>query len=116
MTGAGFRKIALSLPDTEEGSHMGHADFRVAGKIFASLPDADEKRGMVKLSPAEQARLIKSKPEAFVAANGAWGKAGCTYVSLADVKAATLRGAIRDAWRNTAPKRMVEAMDPDDLE
>jgi hypothetical protein len=114
MTAKGFRRIALSLPDTEEGSHMGHADFRVAGKIFATFPDAAEKRGMVKLPPATQKKYIKSAPETFSPGPGAWGKAGATFIDLAQIDAATLRQSLLAAWRNTAPRRLVEALGPSD--
>jgi hypothetical protein len=116
MTGAAFRTLALSLPDTEEGSHMGHADFRVAGKIFATLPDADERRGMVKLKPEDQQTLVRERPEAFAPARGAWGRAGSTCVDLRAVDRPTLRAALVAAWKNVAPRRMVEAFGPDDRE
>jgi len=74
MTANDFRKIALSLPETEERSHMSHPDFRVAGKIFATLGYPDKARGMVKLSPEEQHYFSKDYPNTFVPVQGAWGK------------------------------------------
>jgi hypothetical protein len=111
MTGAGFRKLALGLPDAEEGSHMAHPDFRVAGKIFATLTDESEERAMVKLTPAQQKECVGRDPGAVVPAQGAWGRAGSTYVELGQVGRAALRSVLVNAWRNVAPKRMVEAFD-----
>lgn len=93
---ADFRKLALSFPETIEGSHMGHADFRVGGKIFATLPKKDH--GMVKLPPADQARLIDPETETFMPAAGAWGRQGCTIVKLKQVKKSVLEEAMRKAW------------------
>ncbi len=110
MTAAQFRRLALSLPESEERAHMGHPDFRVGGKIFATL-GPDEKLGMVKLTPAEQASLIASAPAAFHPASGAWGRHGCTIVRLRQAKSPAVKHALLAAWRNTAPKQLVEKMD-----
>jgi len=107
MTAKDFRKIALSLPETEERAHMSHPDFRVAGKIFATLGYPDKTRGMVKLSPEEQHYFSKDYPDAFVPVKGVWGRRGATSVVLKAVKKEILSKAIHAAWRNTAPKRLV---------
>ena len=107
MTASQFRKLALSLPEAVEAEHMGHPDFRVGGKIFATL-GPDEKWGMVKLRPEQQAALIASEPEVFHPASGAWGKNGSTIVRLRPAKVLTVRHALLSAWRNTAPKKLVE--------
>jgi hypothetical protein len=112
MTASQFRKLALSLPETVEAAHMGHPDFRVDGKIFATLGPG-EKWGMVKLTPEEQAALMASEPEAFHPASGAWGRRGSTIVRLRQAKALTVRHALLAAWRNTAPKRLVAKFDGD---
>jgi YjbR protein len=78
MTPAQFRKTALSFPEAVESAHMDHPDFRVGGKIFATLGYPDKEHGMVVLPPNEQARLIKSHPKVFAPAKGAWGKRGST--------------------------------------
>lgn len=96
MTPNAFRKLALALPGAVEGEHMGHPDFRAGGRIFATLT-ADGKRGMVKLSPAEQAALVRADPEVFAPASGAWGKQGCTMVSLAAADATVIREALKTA-------------------
>jgi len=107
MTAKDFRQMALSLPETEECSHMNHPDFRVAGKIFATLGYPDKTRGMVKLSPEEQHYFSKDDPDVFVPVKGAWGRRGATTVNLKAANNETLRKAIESAWRNTAPKRLL---------
>jgi hypothetical protein len=106
MTASQFRKIALSLPETEERAHMNHPDFRVAGKIFATLGYPDKTRGMVKLSPEDQHYFSKDHPEVFVPVKGAWGRRGATSVHLKAAGKETLEKAVRAAWRNVAPKRL----------
>lgn len=99
-----FRKLALSFPETDERAHMHHPDFRVSGKIFATLGYPDKSCGMVKLTPEQQAELMHDEPKAFNPCGGAWGRKGATNVHLKSVKKATLRRALEAAWRNTAPK------------
>jgi hypothetical protein len=108
MTPAAFRKIALALPETEERSHMDHPDFRVAGKIFATLGYPDKSRGMVKLSPEEQHYFSKDYPGAFTPVKGAWGRRGATSVNLKAATKEALEKAVHAAWRNTAPKRLLK--------
>lgn len=93
-----FRRIALALPDVVEGAHLGHADFRVGGRIFATLGYPNETRGMVKVTPEQQNDLVRANPAAFVPVNGAWGRQGCTSVQLAAATAAALRPALKMAW------------------
>jgi hypothetical protein len=107
MTANEFRKLALALPEAEECSHMDHPDFRVAGKIFATLSHPDKSSAMVKLAPEQQHYFSKDEPEVFVPVNGAWGRRGATTVHLKAAKKATLRKALHAAWRNTAPKRLL---------
>jgi hypothetical protein len=108
MTAADFRKIALALSGTEERAHMDHPDFRVGGKIFATLGYPDQGCAMVKLSPEDQHNFSKDCPEVFVPVKGAWGRRGATFVHLELVKKDVLRKALHTAWRNTAPKRLLE--------
>ena len=107
MTAAEFRKLALALPETEERQHMDHPDFRVAGKIFATLGYPDKTRGMVKLTPEDQHNFLKDYPEAFIPVKGTWGRRGATRVYLKTAKKDILTKAIEAAWRNTAPKRLL---------
>ena len=102
-----FRRAALSLPEATEGAHMGHADFRVRDKVFASLGVPDAGWGMVKLTPEQQKMLLGAEAAAFKPAAGAWARRGSTHVRLAAVDRATLRSALTMAWRNTAPKGLL---------
>jgi hypothetical protein len=106
MTPNDFRKIALSLPGTEERAHMDHPDFRVAGKIFATVGYPDKTRGMVKLSPEDQHNFSKDYPETFVPVKGTWGRRGATSVDLKTAKKDVLANALHAAWRTRAPKRL----------
>jgi hypothetical protein len=105
MTADEFRQLALSFPEAEERSHMNHPDFRVGGRIFASLTSTGD-RGMVKISQGEQSTLTCEEPDVFEPANGAWGRQGCTYVRLAAADAVIVRSALLAAWRRAAPKRL----------
>ena len=106
MTVDDFRSLALGLPEAVEASHHDHPDFRVGGKIFATImPDGDH--GMVKLTPAQQAELAAFDPQVFRPVKGAWGRRGCTSVRLEKAGEATVREALVLAWRNTAPKRLL---------
>lgn len=107
MTADKFRSLALSLDEAIESSHMGHPDFRVGGKIFATL-GPKEAWGMVKLTPEQQADLIKSEPAVFEPIKGGWGRQGCTKVNLRAAKVGPLRGALLLAWRNVAPAHLLE--------
>jgi hypothetical protein len=107
MTAKDFRQLALSLPETVEHAHMDHPDFRVAGKIFATLGYPDKSCGMVKLSLEDQHYFSKDYPDVFIPGKGAWGRRGATTVHLKAAKKEILRQAIQAAWRNTAPKRLI---------
>jgi hypothetical protein len=107
MTPAAFRKLALSLPETEERQHMSYPDFRVAGKIFATLGYPDKTRAMVKLSPEDQHNFSKDYPDTFIPVKGTWGRRGATSVILKAAKKDVLEKAIHAAWRNTAPNRLL---------
>src|ERR1700691_3790325 len=109
LTTKQFRQIALSFPETDERAHMRHPDFRVNGKIFATLGYPDKSWGMVKLTPEQQEELMNEEPKVFVPAAGAWGRKGSTTVRLKSAKKATVRRALEAAWRNTAPKALIDA-------
>jgi len=103
-----FRQIALSLPGAIEGWHQGHADFRVGKRIFATLGYPDDSWGMVKLTPEQQSVLVEAEPKIFRPVPGGWGKRGSTNLRLANATPATPRSALTLAWRNVAPKALVE--------
>jgi hypothetical protein len=98
-----FRDLALSMEGAIERAHMGHPDFRVNGRIFATLHSADQ-WGMVKLLPDEQRELVRAYPRVFVPSSGAWGRQGCTDVRLDSADAASVRGALLLAWQGAVVK------------
>jgi YjbR protein len=99
MTPADFRRIALSLEGAEEGSHMGAADFRVGGRIFATLASQAQGYGNLMLSPELQADLVTELPEVFNPIAGGWGRMGATHVVLAKANPDLLTGALKAAWK-----------------
>jgi hypothetical protein len=107
MNANDFRTLALSLPEATECSHMDHPDFRVRGKIFATLGPLED-WAMVKLKPQEQSSFVRHWPKVFQPFNGAWGKRGCTRIVLDLADEATVRQALLAAWCNIAPKKLVQ--------
>ena len=105
MTSEDFRTLALSFPETEEKMHMNHPDFRVRGKIFATLWYPNDSWAMVKLSPEQQETFLHADPEAFVPVKGAWGLKGCTSVKLSKAKKTMVRSALGEAWREASTKK-----------
>jgi hypothetical protein len=101
MTPDGFRKLALSFPGASEGEHMDHPDFRVRGKIFATI-HPDDAWGVVLLTPGQQKEFVAADPKSFIFVNNGWGRRGATQVLLKSVKPAMLRKALAHAWRNKA--------------
>jgi hypothetical protein len=99
MTAADFKRIALSLPGAEEGSHMGSVDFRVGGRIFATLAAVKQGYGNLMLTPEQQATFVAELPEVFLAIPGGWGRNGATHVRLAKATEDVLEGALRTAWK-----------------
>jgi hypothetical protein len=110
VTEAEFRKLARAHPETEERSHMGHPDFRVRGKVFATLRYPRRGFGMLAVSPEDQAVLMKLQPASFSPAAGAWGRNGSTIVALKAAKRGLVAQALADAWRNKAPDSLVREM------
>ena len=107
MTNNDFRRMALSFPEAIEGQHMGHPDFRVAGKIFATLwPKVAW--GMVKLTPKQQKMIVAAEPAVYVPVKGGWGRQGCTNVVLKKAKKGSVRSALEMAWLGTAPKKLAK--------
>ncbi len=108
MTAEDFRRAALTLPEAVELGHMGHPDFRVGGKIFASLDHAGV-RGCLKLTSEHQEMLVEAEPGLFEPAEGYWGRKGWTYLKLAPADEGALRSVLTASWRNTAPQKLVKA-------
>lgn len=107
MTPTTFRKLALSLPEVCESSHVGHPDFRVRRRIFATLAYPNAAWGMVKLSTAQQELFVRSHPTVFTPVKGGWGLRGATNVKLRTATIAVLRPALAAAWKNAAPRSLV---------
>ena len=109
MTANDFRKLALSLADATESAHMDHPDFRVGGKIFATLGYPDASWAMVALPPVDQDLFIQADPLAFIPVKGAWGKQGATNVRLSKAKKALVKRALESAWRYRIEKTAATA-------
>ena len=109
MTSTEFRRLALALPDATEAAHMAHPDFRVHGKIFATLGYPSNGWGVVKLVPRQQQVLLDIDSETYVPAAGAWGRKGYTSIRLRSARKTVVERALYEAWCNTAPKRLVRA-------
>jgi hypothetical protein len=110
MNEADFRRIALSFPGAEESSHMGSPDFRVGGRIFATLASLKQGYGNIKLTPEQQAEFVTGMPDVFVPIPGGWGRMGMTHVRLSKVGEDVLTGALETAWKlrvakHASPKR-----------
>jgi hypothetical protein len=99
MTIADFRRIALSLKGAEESAHMGSPDFRVGGRIFATLAAQHKGYGNVMLTPAQQAEFVAVLPEVFLPVAGGWGRSGVTHIRLEATDEDVLTGALRTAWK-----------------
>jgi len=108
VTIAQMRKLALALPAVEEKSHFEQPDFRVRGKIFASL-SRDGRRGTLKLPPEVQAMVLDARPKVFSPAAGEWGRSGWTYVQLSRARVAELSALLAESWRLVAPRRLAPA-------
>jgi hypothetical protein len=107
MTPNQFRAAALALPEASEGSHQGHADFRVGGKIFATLGYPDSSCAVVMLSSGDQKFYVRELAGVFTPAKGAWGEQGSTVIKLAAARMPQVREALQIAWSRRAPKRLL---------
>ncbi len=99
MTPADFRRLALSFDGAEQGSHMGAMDFRVGGRIFATLAAVAKGYGNVMLSPEQQRDFIAERPDVFLPVPGKWGEGGVTHIRLAAATEDVVRGALHAAWK-----------------
>jgi hypothetical protein len=99
MDASDFRRIALSLPGAEEGSHMGSPDFRVGGRIFATLASQHQGFGNLMLTPEQQAEFVAEQADVFVPIHGGWGRMGATHIKLAVANEDLLTGALNAAWK-----------------
>jgi hypothetical protein len=111
MTESTFRRLALGLPEAVAGEHHGHPDFRVGGRIFATLRYPERGWAMVKLTPAQQRSFIAAAPSAFVPVAGGWGRRGNTNVRLAKAAKGDVLRSLIAAFCNVAPKRLLAEFD-----
>ena len=111
MNAEEFRSLALALPDAEERAHMDHPDFRVNGRIFASLGYPDAAFAMVKLYPAQQKDFVALHPTMFAPVKGAWGEKGCTNVRLTSATKGPVSEALHAAWRNAAVRTEIRRIE-----
>lgn len=107
MTEAEFRALAVALPEATEGAHQGHADFRLGGKVFATLGHPGPGWAVVKLAAEQQAMRLAVAPEAFEPVPGAWGARGWTRIRLEAAERDGVAAALREAWAGVAPKRLL---------
>jgi hypothetical protein len=119
MNIADFRRIALSFPGAEESSHMGQPDFRVDGRIFATLASAKQGYGNLMLTLEQQTAFVEDMPDIFVPIPGGWGRMGMTHIRLAQASEDVLHGALHAAWKlrldkntKTSKKKAVPAKRP----
>ena len=94
-----FRRIALGLPGAEESCHMGQPDFRVDGRIFATLASAKQGYGNLMLTLEQQTAFVEEMPEVFLPIPGGWGRMGMTHIRLAEASEDVLYGALHTAWK-----------------
>jgi hypothetical protein len=99
MNAQDFRRLALLLEGAEEGSHMGAVDFRVGGRIFATLASVKQGYGNLMLSTEQQAAFVEEQPDLFLPVAGGWGRMGATHIRLATANEDALAGALRTAWK-----------------
>jgi hypothetical protein len=112
MNASDFHRIALSLEGAEEGSHMGAVDFRVGGRIFATLASVSQGYGNLMLTPEQQAAFIADAPALFLPVHGGWGRSGATHIRLDAVNEDTLAGALHSAWKLRVEKNQKPAKAP----
>jgi hypothetical protein len=99
MNAQDFRRIALSLEGVEEGLHMGAADFRVGGRIFATLASQDQGYGNLMLTPEVQAQFVADAPNIFIPIAGGWGRMGSTHIRLSEASEDLLSGVLQTSWK-----------------
>jgi hypothetical protein len=104
-----FRRMALSMEGAEEGSHMGSVDFRVDGRIFATLAHAKLGYGNLMLAPEQQAAFVAELPEIFIPVKGGWGRMGATHIVLSTANEDVVAGALRVAWQRRVEKNQKSA-------
>jgi hypothetical protein len=103
MTLEEFAKMALSFPESIQASHFNTTDFRVNGRIFATLRP-EKQCGVLLLARGDQALLRETSGEMFEPVPGSWGEKGSTFVILDHADPEMVRHAMAMAWKKAAPK------------
>ena len=85
---------------------MGAVDFRVGGRIFATLASVKQGYGNLMLTPEIQAQFLTDAPDVFVPIAGGWGRMGMTHIRLADANEDLMAGALRTAWKLRVDKNV----------
>jgi hypothetical protein len=112
MNAKDFKRIALGLEGAEEGSHMGAVDFRVGGRIFATLASVKLGYGNLMLTPEQQAAFVEELPDVFLPVAGGWGKGGATHIRLTAANEDVVAGALRVAWKLRVEKNVKSGSKP----
>ena len=107
-----FKRLALSFAGAEEGSHMGAVDFRVGGRIFATLAAVRKGYGNLLLTPEQQQAFVAERPDLFLPVAGKWGEGGATHLRLAGADEALVRGALEAAWRHRVARNSARDRKP----
>jgi hypothetical protein len=102
-----YRRLALAMPGAVEASHMGAPDFRINGRIFATLAYGHKGLGTLKLSLEQQAMFLAEAPEYFSAVTGGWGRMGMTWVRV-DAPESVLAGALSTAFHHVLAKQALK--------
>jgi hypothetical protein len=111
MTPADFRRLALSMPEATEVYRGGRSQFRVERKAFAILEGPADSVVTLYLTPEQQEMFVHSSPETFAPVLGGWGRLGSTNVRLASADEAAVKSALESAWRNIAPRSLLNRID-----
>lgn len=101
------RRLALALPGVEEGPCYGTPGFRVRGRFLARVRD-DGDTLVVKCGDDERDFRMQADPATFFTTDHYRGYP-TVLVRLASVRAADLQSVLEQAWRRSAPKRLVAA-------
>lgn len=106
-TGDDVRAVVLSLPEVREGFEWEMPTFRVAGKLFLTLPEGETSMA-VKCPIVDRDELVAAEPDKF------WVASHETYNAWVRVRLAAiddgeeLEAIIVDSWRQAAPRKLLE--------
>jgi hypothetical protein len=93
---------------------VGAVDFRVGGRIFATLAAVAKGFGNVMLAPEQQRDFVAEWPDLFLPVPGKWGEGGVTHIRLAAVTEDIARGALQAAWKRRVAANQTARRAPSD--